>query len=110
MGKPMKNSKSNQLTILVAFLAPFVIVMLGCWIWNLQVHNDLLRYRNDQLRELVQPQVACAPVQVTCVCPDYEEGWDDSEYLDGCSPEELDIEELRIVCDELNQYNYIPGC
>ena len=37
----MMNSKSNQLMILVAFLAPFIVVMLGCWIWNLQVHNDL---------------------------------------------------------------------
>ena len=108
----MKNSKSDQVILLVAFLAPFVIVTLGCWIWNLQVQNELLQHRNDQLRELVQPQVACAPVHVTCECPEYDEGWDDAQFAEGCDPDmtEMDIDALRIVCEELDSYGYIPGC
>jgi hypothetical protein len=109
MENPM-NSKSDQILVLVAFLAPFVIATLGCWVWNLQAQLDLVRYENAALQEKLQPQVACAPVHVTCECPDYDEGWEDSEYMEGCEPEELDVEDLRVICDELNQYGYIPGC
>jgi hypothetical protein len=63
----------------------------------------------DQVRDVVEPSV---PVGVTCICPDYEEGWDDAEYAGGCDPDmgEMTIEELQTVCTELVSFGYVPHC
>lgn len=106
----MVKPKPSQILILVAFMAPFVFVMLGAWIWNLQVQLGLVQHENAQLHERLHEQVTCAPVHVTCDCPDYEEGWDDAEYVEGCNPEEFSVEDFQVMCDDLNQYGYVPGC
>lgn len=56
--------------------------------------------------DLRAPQPAsCPPVQVTCECPSYEQGWDDAEYARGeieddyCSPENL-----KQVCADFIEY------
>lgn len=108
----MEKVKPNQLTMFAAFLAPFVLVILGCWIWSLQTQIDLLQYRNDQFQELLKPQAACTPVQVACVCPDYDEGWEDAQFVEGCDPAlgEIPIEDLRAMCSEMEAYWYAPSC
>lgn len=106
--------KSNVFVLLIAFVAPFVLITLGTWIWNLQVQTDQLRHRNDQLYELLQQpsQLECPMVAVVCECPDYDEGWEDAQFAEGCDPDlgSMDIGELQGICDELNSYGYVPSC
>lgn len=51
-----------------------------------------------------QPGV-CPPVQVTCECPAYEQGWEDADFVRGeidddyCSPENLEQ-----VCADFIEY------
>ena len=40
--------------VMIAFLAPFMFVTLGCWVWSLQIQNNLLKHRNDELHEMIQ--------------------------------------------------------
>jgi len=105
---------SKQALSFVAFVAPFVFVTMGCWVWNLQTQNDLLQYRNDQLHEMIQKssQLECPMVAVTCECPEYDEGWDDAQFSEGCdtSLSEFSFEELRLMCDDLDSYDQTPGC
>jgi len=104
----------KHLIIFVAFVAPFVLVTMGCWIWNLQSQNDLLQNRNDKLHELIQrpAQLECPMVSVTCECPEYDEGWGDAQHANGCDSDMsgISVEELRIMCDDLATYQDIPGC
>jgi len=106
--------RSKHVIVFVAFLAPFLLVFLGNWVWSLQVQIEGLQYRNGQLHERlqVQPQIECPNVSVTCECPEYDEGWDDAQFSEGCDPDinEMGIDELRIICDDLDSYGYIPGC
>jgi hypothetical protein len=99
--------------------AVFVVTLLGLQEWHYRAElnrdraeldrledrsADLLRQVHDMaLRE-------SAAVEVTCVCPDYEEGWDDAEYVSGCTPEEIDLETLEAMCDEVETFGYIPHC
>lgn len=78
-------------------------------------HIHELEQKNDALESqlhaaLVSQASECAPVQVTCECPDYEEGWQDAEYVEGCETEEFSVEDLRHMCEELKTFGYVPGC
>jgi hypothetical protein len=72
-----------------------------------------LSFTNSDLRHrLEQRTIECPAVQVTCVCPEYDEGWDDAQFAEGCDPSftQMGIDDLRLICDELDDYEYIPGC
>jgi len=90
------------LTTIVAFLSALA--------WDLQTQLEDSRTENAQLRESLPTQMACAPVQVTCVCPEYEEGWDDAEFAEGCDPAEIELEQIELICAELDEYGYVPRC
>ena len=123
-GETMADSNNNILTespnsqqhwiVLIAFVAPFVFVTLGCWVWNLQTKNDLLQHRNDELHEMIQKpaQLECPMVAVTCACPEYDEGWEDAQHAIGCDPDinEMDLDVLQNICEELDSYGYVPHC
>jgi len=92
--------------------AAFVIVTIGSsWrLQKLQDDNDVLE---AQLHEaLLHQGGSCAPVQVTCECPEYDEGWEDAQFMEGCDPDmgEIPIEDLQVMCADLENYEYIPGC
>jgi len=109
----LTNQPRSQLGVLVvAFLAPFVIITLGSWIWNLQTQVDHLKTQNTQLHESLQTQAECPMVNVVCECPEYDEGWDDAQYAEGCDPRasEMSIEDLQVMCAEIETYGYVPGC
>lgn len=84
------------------------IVLGQSWrVHELETKNDVLE---SQLREGLVG--ACSPVHVTCECPDYEEGWDDAQHAEGCDPgvSDMSFEDLALVCDQLEEYGYVPSC
>jgi hypothetical protein len=99
---------TSPLTLLLFVL----IVALASIGWNLQTQLQVSRMENLQLRETLRSQVTCAPVQVTCECPDYEEGWGDALFAEGCPTEDvgIDLEQIELICAELDEYGYVPGC
>ncbi len=58
--------------------------------------------------DLRAPQpVACPPVQVTCECPSYEQGWEDADFVRGDVEDESDYcspENLEQVCSDFIKY------
>jgi hypothetical protein len=104
------HTKTEQLLASVALLAPVIVLTLGAWIWTVQTERDLVEQQNLELREILRTRAACTPVQVSCVCPEYEEGWDDAEFAEGCDPAGIAIEDLELICAEFSEYGYIPSC
>jgi len=100
----------TQITLFMLPVALASIVGLSALGWNLQTQLAISRIENVQLRETLRTQVTCPPVQVTCVCPEYDEGWDDAQFAEGCDPEGIALEDLEFVCAELNEFGYIPAC
>lgn len=92
----------------------FAAVLLGIGFGqSWRIHE--LEKKNDDLEgqlhsALVSQSQQCPPVAVTCVCPDYEEGWEDAQHADGCDTEEIELEDLRHMCAELETFGYVPGC
>jgi len=79
--------------------------------WRIHDLEDRNADLEKQLHEtLLRQPVACTPVEIVCECPDYEEGWDDAEYVSGCDPEGIDVETLEVLCSELETYGYVPHC
>ena len=96
----------------VVYLAAIIGLEFGmAWrVHELEGQNRLLE---NQLHDtLSRAPSECSPVHVTCVCPEYEEGWDDAQFSEGCdtSLSEFSFEELRLMCDDLDSYDQTPGC
>jgi len=88
-------------------LIMFVVAMaMATVMLQLSIVNSDLRQRLDQ------SEAEPSSVMVTCVCPEYEEGWDDAVSAQGCDPgfDETPIEDLRLICAELDAFGYVPGC
>jgi len=96
--------KSASWSPVVNVILVAVIAVLMAWIARLEREIEVARAR------LEDPPPACSAVAVTCVCPDYEDGWEDSEHAEGCDPEPISIEDLRAMCEELEAYGYVAGC
>ena len=94
--------------------AVFVVSLVAIATFQMRQLEDRNNSLEQQLREsLIRQTLACQPqepVMVTCVCPEYDEGWDDAEYVSGCSPEEIDLETLQGMCSELEAFGYVPHC
>lgn len=99
----MEKRHSLQLVLLI------LIVALAAVGWHLQSQVQVLRGENLNLREN-RSAGSCTPVDVSCTCPEYEQGWDDAEYVAGCEPAEIPIEELEAICADLHEYGYAAGC
>jgi hypothetical protein len=71
-----------------------------------------LQAKVTELQGKLADREVCPDVQVTCNCPQYEEGWDDAEFSRGCTPESFTYEELENMCEEIMfpEPNGIPGC
>ena len=101
----METSKTPSILYSVTLVAPFVILMLGAWVWKLHTELQIEQLRVQDLQE------ERVPVQVSCVCPAYEDGWDDAEYVEDLDCEGgHDIEDLRLMCVELEEFGYVPDC
>lgn len=98
-----------RLTAGIMAISAVVVVALTMRIQQLEADKVEL---HEQLHEAQSAPDRCTPVQVTCVCPEYDEGWEDAQFAEGCDPSlsEMPIEELRVICDELEGYGYVPGC
>jgi hypothetical protein len=83
-----------------------LLISMAGLVAQLSITNSDLRQR------LEQRSIECPAVQVTCVCPEYDEGWEEAQVAEGCDPDmtELPIDDLRLICDDLDDYGYIPGC
>jgi len=83
-----------------------LLISMAGLVAQLSITNSDLRQR------LEQRSIECPAVQVTCVCPEYDEGWEDAQFAEGCDSDmtELPIDDLRLICDDLDDYGYIPGC
>lgn len=101
-----KNNEDMRLTVGVLVATVF---MMG-WMGVLQHSLQQAEAENRDLRQQLGRGGACAPVMVTCSCPEYEEGWDDAKFVEGCVPHELDPEALEVMCDELDSLGYVPRC
>lgn len=89
------------------FILAFVLMGAAARVgWNQNFTVDRLQRENDALRR----EQRCAPVQVTCECPAYEEGWDDAEYASSYTPPFFDEEALLTICEEIESHHQIPGC
>jgi hypothetical protein len=84
-----------------------VIVGLVGAVFQLQAANRDLHYQLDRLGIL-----ECSPVHVECVCPDYDQGWEDAAFAEGCDSalDEMSFDELKVMCQEIEDYGEIPGC
>ena len=83
-----------------------LLISMAGLVAQLSITNSDLRQR------LEQRSIECPAVQVTCFCPEYDEGWEDAQFAEGCDSDmtELPIDDLRLICDDLDDYGYIPGC
>lgn len=105
----MENKFHYRLTAAIMVISTVVIFALTLHIQQLERDKEEL---HQQLHESHMAPDRCTPVHVTCECPEYDEGWDDAQFAEGCDPSvtEMDIDDLRILCDELDSSQYIPGC
>jgi hypothetical protein len=87
------------------FLALAIIAALS---WTLLV----MEKENMALKIKPWTPISCPAVAVTCECPEYEEGWDDAQFAQGCDPsaQEMPIDDIKLICAELDEYGYVPGC
>jgi hypothetical protein len=100
--------KSLRWSLTVNVILATAIVSLLVWIATL---DGMLKDSTRRIKEEHLHHTTCPPVQVTCVCPDYEDGWEDAEHAVGCDPDSgFDIEELRALCEDLETYGYVPSC
>jgi hypothetical protein len=109
----MATMKIADLTSSAMLVAALGLMLAGAVFHDLHASAELerLRFDNDRLRdELSRRSVDPIPVVVTCECPEYEEGWEDAEFVEGCAPEEISVEELRDMCSDLEEYGYVPDC
>ena len=108
-------------------LAAYVGVM------NAELKEENRALQGKLLEEQSEP--VCPDVYLTCDCPDYEEGFEDGEWVQGCENWEIPLEDLQIMCsgfesckpqvcdpvnmshqdltllcDEFDSYRDIPGC
>ena len=94
--------KFPYLAAVVLAAATFGVVFGTSWrVHDLEMKNGILE---SQLHEaLLRPEGMCPAVYVACECPEYDEGWDDAQFAEGCDPDlnELPIEDLRTICFEL---------
>lgn len=81
-----------------------VILALTPLGWDLHTQLENSRAEVFELREVLHTQVTCTPVQVTCVCPEYDQGWDDAEFAEGCDYD------FDLICAELHEFGYVPNC
>ena len=86
----------------------FTLAIITSLSWTLLV----IEKENSALKIKPWTPISCPAVAVTCVCHEYDEGWDDAQYAEGCDPSltELPIDDLRLICAELDEYGYVPGC
>lgn len=105
-----KKLPSVPLVFVVALMT--VGLIMATVIVDLGTRNDALEEHvadlERRLRDAKAPR--CPDVLVTCECPDYEEGWEDAEFAEGCDPDPIGIDELRAMCSELEAYGYVPDC
>ena len=99
------------------YLAGAAAVVYVLTILGLSLRIELLEVQNGELESqlhdvLVKSPTACPAVLVTCECPNYDAGWDDAEYLEGCGPDmnELSLEDLMIMCAGFDVDDHIAGC
>jgi hypothetical protein len=105
-----KYKKADRILVSMAFAAPVLLLTFGAWAWSVQIERDLVEQQNLELREILRTQAACAPVQVSCVCPEYDEGWDDAQFAEGCDPQGIALEDLELICAEISEFGYVPSC
>lgn len=83
----------------VVFFGSFLIASL------VLISSENLSTRAGNQTQIME----CQPAEVIVQCMDYEEGWDDAERS-VCAPEPIDVETLRVMCEEMAEYGYVPGC
>lgn len=94
----------------VLVLLAVVSSLLVAWrVSALEAENSELRRR---LQDALVPQrpLECPVVQIVCECLEYEQEWDDAEFVGGCDPETLDAETIESLCGEFDLYGYMPHC
>jgi hypothetical protein len=106
-------TRTTNLLAAVMLVAAFLFVIVRAMRHDLRIEDELEQLRLDNVRlrdELSRRALEPLPVVVTCECPDYEEGWEDSEFAEGCNPEPISLEEMRTMCSDLEEYGYEPDC
>jgi len=105
----METKFPYRLSAAIMVISSVLVLMTTLRIQMLEKEKEEL---HEQLHEAQEAPDRCTPVQVTCECPDYDEGWDDAQFSEGCDPDmsELPIEDLRAICADLESYGYVPGC
>jgi hypothetical protein len=105
----MENKFAYSLSAAIMVIATVTILAMTLRIQMLEQEKEEL---HEQLHEAHAAPDRCTPVHVTCECPDYEEGWEDSQYAEGCDPRasEFSMDDLEIMCAEFDVHGYIPGC
>jgi hypothetical protein len=109
--------KSMPATIFKTTLGALLLFFVGFAFLNLALSfRDGMPPSSTVIEVHPSPAPACAPVQVTCECPAYEQGWDDAEFAHGqleedayCSPENLKQLCADFVGDEFAEYEE-PDC
>jgi hypothetical protein len=91
----------------VATLVVFFLALIGAQDAYYRSELDAARHRASLAEARLLSE---RPVELTCVCQDYEDGWEDAEYVSGCENEELDLEEIEAMCAEFEEFGYAPGC
>jgi len=105
----METSKTSPALYFIAIVMPFIIVMLGTWVWSLYVQLEVQQLRVQDLHERLREERV--PVQISCICPAYEDGWDDAEFVEDLDCERgYDIEDLELMRVELDELGYVPDC
>jgi len=104
----MENKFAYRLSAAIMVVSAVVVLALTLRVRMLEKEKEDLY---EQLHEVRADPARCAPVHVTCECPEYDEGWEDAQHAEGCEPQlEMSIDGLRIMCDDLDMYEYEPGC
>lgn len=91
-----------------------MIGLTGVVFQLLLVNQELI----DQVRKELDkaPVVQECPVQPACpvtnsyvtnICPEYDQGWEDAQASE-CP--ELTTDELRSMCQDLEELGYVPDC
>lgn len=106
-----RNATYLEVVLLCAVLISMTGLLFASMEWrSAEKQKELLeeRIRFMEMRDLLDAR----PTHVVCECPAYEDGWDDAEVAEGCSPTEISIseEDLREMCSELEEYGYVPDC
>jgi hypothetical protein len=92
--------------------ARIAVGLLGSLCLVAIVHIIGLQADVVDLQEKLADREVCPDVHVTCNCPEYEEGWDDAEFAEGCTADSFTYSELETMCADLMyaEPEGIPGC